>query len=234
MLRIPEDDGVSKLPRHEPERTCIVSRTVRPPDELIRFVIGPDQEVVPDLKHRLPGRGVWVSAEAGAVTEAVRRRLFSRAFKGEVRAAPDLAEQIEEALRRDLRQALSLANKAGSVVSGFTKVEAAIREQAIAALLHSAEAAEDGRRKLRQALRKRFGEAISGIPVIAELSGEELDLALGRSHVIHAGLVAGAGSDGFLVRWHRLRRYRGSAADMAGLQGEPGDPTRPQESERNE
>lgn len=207
------------LPRHEPERTCIVSRTVRSPDELIRFVIGPDQEVVPDLKHRLPGRGVWVSAEAQAVGEAVRRRLFSRAFKAEVRAAPDLAEQIAEALRRDLKQALALANKAGMVVTGFTKVEIAIREKTIAALLHSAEAAEDGRRKLAGALRKRLGDAISGIPVIAELTGEELDLALGRSHVIHAGLVAGAGSDGFLARWRRLRAYRGSAADTFGFQG---------------
>ena len=224
------------MPRREPERTCIVSRAVRPPGELIRFVIGPDRDVVPDLKHRLPGRGVWVSAEAQAVGEAVRRRLFSRAFKGEVRAAPDLASQIEAALRRDLQQALSLANKAGAVVSGFTKVEIAIRESGLAALLHSAEAAEDGRRKLNQALRKRYGDAISGIPVIAEFTGEELDLALGRSHVIHAGLVAGAGSDGFLARWRKLCTYRGSAVDPSGVQVDPGDtPLRnPQEPERNE
>ena len=224
------------MPRHEPERTCIVSRETRRPEELIRFVIGPDKDVVPDLKHRLPGRGVWVSANARAVGEAVRGRLFGRAFKSEVRAAPDLAQQIEQALRRDLVQALSLANKAGGVVSGFAKVEAAIRETGIAALLHAAEAAEDGRRKLNGALRKRFGDAISGIPVIAELSGDELDLALGRSHVIHAGLVAGAGSDGFLARWRKLCTYRGSAVDPSGVQGEPGDILlrNPQEPERNE
>ena len=214
------------MPRREPERTCIVSRETRPPDELIRFVVGPDREVVPDLKHRLPGRGVWVLAEASAVAEAVRRRLFGRAFKAEVKAAPDLAAQIEEALRRDLRQTLSLANKAGAIVNGFAKVEAAIRETEIAALLHAAEAAEDGRRKLSQALRKRFGDAISEIPVIAEFTGEELDLALGRSHVIHACLVAGAGSDGFLARWRRLRSYRGLAPHTSGLQGESGDPAR--------
>ena len=214
------------MPRREPERTCIVSRETRPPDEMIRFVVGPDREVVPDLKHRLPGRGVWVSAEATAVGEAVRRRLFGRAFKAEVLVPPDLAERIEEALRQDLRQTLSLANKAGAVVSGFTKVEVAIREREIAALLHAREAAEDGRRKLAQALRKQWGDAISAIPVVAELTGEELDLALGRSNVIHAGLVAGAGSDGFLARWRRLRSYRGLATDTSGLQGEAGDPTR--------
>jgi uncharacterized protein len=212
------------LPRREPERTCIVSRTVRPPDEMIRFVVGPEGEVVPDLKHRLPGRGVWVSAEASAVAEAVRRQLFGRAFKAEVRTAPDLAERIEGMLRRDLHQALSLANKAGAVVSGFVKVETAIREGGVVALLHSAEAAQDGRRKLAAALRKRFGETIYGIPVIAEFTGEELDLALGRSHVIHAGLVAGAGSGGFLVRWRKLCTYRGLAVEP-GLQEEPGDPT---------
>jgi hypothetical protein len=139
-------------------------------------------------------------------------------------------------LRRDLKQALSLANKAGAVVSGFTKVESAIREGGVVALLHAAEAAEDGRRKLNGALRKRFGDAISAIPVIAELAGEELDLALGRSHVIHAGLVAGAGSGGFLVRWRRLQAYRGLAVDASGLQGESGEPSlrNAQEPERNE
>jgi predicted RNA-binding protein YlxR (DUF448 family) len=202
---------------------------------LIRFVVGPDGQVVPDLKGKLPGRGAWVSATAEAVGQAVKRRAFSRAFKAEVRAAPDLAGQIDEALRRDLKQALSLANKAGAVVAGFTKVETAIRETGLAALLHAAEAAEDGRRKLGQALRKRLGDAISEFPVIAELTGEELGLALGRSHVIHAGLVAGAGSDGFLARWRRLRTYRGLAAPTSGLQGESGDPIfEPQEPERNE
>ncbi len=212
------------MPRHEPERTCIVTRRTAPPAELIRFVVGPDDQVVPDLKGNLPGRGAWVTAKAEAVKEAVKRRAFTRAFKAEVGAAPDLADQIEEALRRDLKQALSLANKAGAVVSGFTKVEIVVREGGIAALIHSAEAAEDGRRKLAGALRKRYGDAISGIPVIAELTGEELDLALGRSHVIHAGLVAGAGSGGFLARWRKLCTYRGLAVAETGLQGESGDP----------
>jgi predicted RNA-binding protein YlxR (DUF448 family) len=208
--------------RHEPERTCIVSRATRPPNQLIRFVIGPGNEVVPDLKRRLPGRGVWVSATAEAVNEAVQRRLFNRAFKGEVKACPDLAARIEQALRQDLAQGLSLANKAGAVVTGFAKVEAAIRDGDIAALLHAADAAEDGRRKLEGVLRKRFGATISAIPVIGELTGEEMDLALGRSHVIHAALVAGAGSDGFLARWRRFRSYIGAGADHADLHREAG------------
>jgi predicted RNA-binding protein YlxR (DUF448 family) len=212
------------LPRSEPERTCIVSRTVRPSAELIRFVLGPENQVFPDLKQKLPGRGVWVTARRDAVEEAVRRRLFSRALKAEAKAPATLAEDVEQALRLDLRQFLSLANKAGTVITGFSKVESAITEKPVVALIHAAEAAEDGQRKLAGPLRKRLGDAISTFPVIRELSIHELDLALGRSHVIHAALVAGAGSDGFLTRWRRYRSYCGSEAEQAGLSSEPGNP----------
>jgi ribosomal protein L30E len=158
------------------------------------------------------------------VEEAVRRRLFSRAFKAEAKAPATLVADIEAALRTDVRQALSFANKAGDVLTGFGKVESAIAEKPIVALIHATEAAEDGRRKLTNGLRKRFGDAISGFPVITDLSNDELGLALGRSHVIHAALVAGAGSDGFLTRWHRYRSYRGIDADQAGPAGGTGDP----------
>ena len=213
------------MPRHEPERTCIVTREAKTPAGLIRFVLGPDQQVYPDLKHKLPGRGVWITARATLVEEAVRRRLFSRAFKTEAKASDTLAGDIGRLLRDDLRQGLSLANKAGSVITGFHKVESVITDKPIVALIHAAEAAEDGRRKIANQLRKRLGEAISHFPVIQELSNDELDLALGRSHVIHAALVAGAGSDGFLNRWHRYRLFRGIGADQTGLDNETGEPT---------
>ena len=213
------------MPRHEPERTCIVTREAKSPAELIRFVLGPDGQVVPDLRHKLPGRGVWVTARADMVAEAAKRRLFSRAFKTEARAPETLAQDIERLLREDLRQGLALANKAGTVITGFHKVESAITDKPIVALIHAAEAAEDGRRKLANQLRKRLGEAISSFPVIQELPIGELDLALGRSHVIHAALVAGAGSDGFLNRWHRYRIFCGIGADQTGLGNETGEPT---------
>jgi uncharacterized protein len=208
------------MPRHEPERTCIVTREVRSPEALIRFVAAPDGTVVADLRHRLPGRGAWVTATADAVRQAVKRRLFARAFKAQVHIPATLADDIEAALRQDLRQALSLANKAGAVVSGFAKVEAAVATGAVAALVHASEAAEDGRRKLAQALRKRFGDAISAFPVVDDLAGPELDLALGRPNVIHAAVVAGPGGDGFLARWRRLRFYLGAGVDEAALTSE--------------
>ena len=225
------------MPRQEPERTCIVTRVVRPPGEMIRFVLGPDARVVPDLRQRLPGRGVWVSAEKALVEDAVKRRLFARAFKAQVAVSPDLADEIERLLRDDLRQGLSLANKAGNVIAGFAKVESAVAQGSLAALIHAAEAAEDGRRKIAGQLRKRLGDAILDVPVIQELSNHELGLALGRSHVIHAALVAGAGSDGFLTRWHRYRSYRGIDAGQTGSSDSgAGEPTfmEPAGSERND
>jgi predicted RNA-binding protein YlxR (DUF448 family) len=224
------------LARHEPERTCIVTRAVLPADGLIRFVLGPEARVFADLRHKLPGRGVWVTARRDLVQEAVKRRLFARAFKSEVTVPATLADDIAVSLREDLRQGLALANKAGVVITGFAKLESALSEKPVIALLHATEAAEDGRRKLANQLRKRLGSAISAFPVIQDLSNDELGLALGRANVIHAALVAGAGSDGFLNRWHRYRTYCGIEADLTGLETETGEPTntQPAGSERNE
>lgn len=193
-------------------RTCIVTRVAQAPDAMIRFVRGPDGAVVPDLRGKLPGRGAWVSAKRDAVATAVKKNLFSRAFKGPSPAGPDLPDRIGEALRADLRQAISLANKAGSIVAGFGKVEAAIgADPGVAAVIHAAEASPDGRRKIAAALMRRHGQAISGIPIVDDLSEDELDMALGRDHVIHAALVAGAGAAGCLSRWRRLRSFEGAA-----------------------
>jgi predicted RNA-binding protein YlxR (DUF448 family) len=200
---------------HE-ERLCVVSREAKDPDELIRFVVGPDDKLVPDLRRRLPGRGVWVTGTAAAVKEAVRRRAFGRSLKAEVVTSPALVEEVEALLRRDAVQALALANKAGAVVTGFGKVEEAAAKGNVVALLHAREAAPDGRRKLAQALRRGRGEAAAGI-VIADLFHEaDLDLALGRSHVIHAALIAGPGSDGFLARLRKLARYVANDEPAAG------------------
>lgn len=200
------------MPRREQRRTCIATREVREPDELIRFAVSPQGDVVPDLKGRLPGRGAWVSARRDAVETALRRKAFARAFKISVNAPADMADRIEADLAIDLRQALALANKAGCVVTGFHKVEGAIASGDVVALIHAAEAAADGRRKIAQALRRCLGDGAETIPVIDFLSGDDLDLALGRSRVIHAALVAGAGSRGFLERWRRLCVFRGSIA----------------------
>ena len=147
------------LPTRERRRSApVVTRQIRAPDELIRFVLGPDNAVVPDLKRKLPGRGVWVGLSRALVAQAVKKQLFSRGLRQKASASPDLPDLIETLLRRDAAQGLALANKAGLVTTGFAKVESAIASGKIAALVHAVDGAPDGKRKLRQALRRRFGD----------------------------------------------------------------------------
>ena len=204
----PTEEGLPA--ENGPERTCIVTRATGPKDGLIRFVVGPDRIVVPDIRARLPGRGAWVSAEADTLRLAFRRKSFGRAFKTEVSVGPDLVEQVDSLLEADALQALSLANKAGLVTCGTSKVEEAIATKSLAGLLHAREAAEDGLRKLEAALRRRLGEAAASLSRVQIFGSGQLDLALGRTHVIHASLAAGAASEGFISRSRRLERFRGS------------------------
>lgn len=200
-----------------PERMCAVTRRVSPPEGLIRFVAGPDRAVVPDLRRKLPGRGVWVTATAEAVREAVRRKVFGRGLRAEAVPAPDLAERVEALLLRDGLQSLSLANKAGKVVTGFDKVEAALRVGQALAVLHAREAAPDGRRKLAQAAhRSAMERGAEAAKLISPFLEEEMGLALGRSHVIHAALIAGAVSESCLSRCRALMIYRGFGTEPEG------------------
>jgi uncharacterized protein len=204
------------------ERTCLVTRTKGSPEGMIRFVVGPDATVVPDIRHKLPGRGVWITAHAEKIAEAVRRQAFSRGFKVKVTASEALPEQVGELLTRDCLQALALANKAGQVVTGFAKVEEAISKGNVVALLHAEEAGSDGVRKLAQALRRRSNEAGGekiGLQQINLFTSLQLDLALGRTNVIHAALTAGAMSRSFIARCRRLDFYRaaGQPAESGSL-----------------
>jgi predicted RNA-binding protein YlxR (DUF448 family) len=194
------------------ERLCLVTREVKPIADMIRFVVGPDGEVLADLKRKLPGRGVWITATRKAVAEAVKRNVFRRGFRQDVKVPADFVERLEDRLRRHALDALSIAHKAGRVVQGFAKVEAAMTAGPGVAVIHAAEAASDGMRKLAQAgARARATRRDPENEAFAEIRGftsAQLDLALGRSNVVHAALLAGPASDTFLARWHLLDRFR--------------------------
>ena len=204
------------------ERLCVATREVRPVADLIRFVIGPNGEAVPDLKRTLPGRGVWVTASREILGEAIKRKAFARGFKRDVRLPADLIERTGRLLEQSVLDALAIAAKAGSVVSGFAKVENALAHDHVMALLHAAEAAPDGVKKLNAALHRNPKSA--SVPVIEALTGPQLDLALGRPNVIHAALLAGPVSDTFLTRLRRLERFR--TGDLGTSEGkQAGTPT---------
>ncbi|MFT4120802.1 RNA-binding protein [Bradyrhizobium sp.] len=206
----PELDHGPRTERSATMRMCAVSREVRPIDELIRFVVSPQGDIVPDLKRKLPGRGIWISASRQAVAEAVRRHQFSKAFKRELRTPPTLPADTETLLVRSVTEALGIAAKAGQIVAGFGKVESALREGTVEALIHASDGAADGIRKLDMLARQNDGNrgAKPPIPIVTALKSAELDLALTRSNVIHAALLAGPASRSFLSRSQMLVRYR--------------------------
>jgi len=195
------------------ERHCALTRQLKPVGELIRFVVGPAGEVVPDIKRKLPGRGIWISGSRAAVEEAVKRNVFARGFKRNVRVAPDLAAAAERLMERSALDALAIVGKAGQVVGGFSKVEAALREDDVKALIHASDAAGDGRRKLNAALHRETREKPREIAIVDIFSGGQLDLALNRPNVVHAALLAGPASETFLARAKRLQSFRNSPAN---------------------
>jgi predicted RNA-binding protein YlxR (DUF448 family) len=221
MLAIadPDLDNGPRTDRSATMRMCAVTRQVRPIEELIRFVVAPSGEVIPDLKRKLPGRGLWVSASRQTLAEAVRRHQFSKGFKREVRVPATLPADTEALLVRSTTDALAMAAKARQVISGFGKVEDALTSRQaraqVEALIHASDGAADGIRKLDAVLRQNavVNDKPNQIPVVTALTSEQLDLALGRSNVIHAALLAGPASKTFLSRSQILVRYRMADAD---------------------
>jgi predicted RNA-binding protein YlxR (DUF448 family) len=194
---------------------CIVTRRRDPPEAMIRFVRAPDGVLTPDIRARLPGRGAWVTARADVVAEALKKRAFARQLKAEVAASPTLAADVDRLLEADCLQSLALANKAGAVTTGFGKVCDALGKGGVAALLEARDGSAEGRRKLAQAARRAAtGEGPSAEPpaTIALFDSMQLDLALGRTNVIHAALSPGRPAQAFLARCRRLSGYRGENA----------------------
>jgi predicted RNA-binding protein YlxR (DUF448 family) len=207
MLAASADIELDHGPRlSERERLCVVTRTVRPIDEMIRFVVDPNGEVVCDLKSKLPGRGVWVTATQDTLEQAIKRKVFARGFKRDVRLPADLVEKTKALLVRAVVDALAIAGKGSFAVTGFAKVESALAHNDVVALLHAVEAAADGVKKLDAAAARRHRDP----PVLVSraLTTAQLDLALGRPNVIHAALLAGPSTDTFLARLRRLARFQ--------------------------
>ncbi|MBP0618084.1 RNA-binding protein [Jiella sp. KSK16Y-1] len=204
-------------------RTCIVTRQSLDAADLIRFVRGPDNQVVPDLSRRLPGRGAHVSLSRKAVEEAVKRKSFARAFRAEVVMPADLGAMVDRLLVRQVAGSLGLARKAGQLVTGAAKVEASMRSGRAICLVQASDAAEDGLRKIDAA--RRAGERGTGrrMPGFRLLDANEMSLALGGWNVIHAAILAGHAGSAVLKRLEALAKYRGENPMEAADGAEDGD-----------
>jgi len=186
------------------ERRCIVSGECREEADLIRFVVGPEDQVVPDLGAKLPGRGMWVSATRENVALALNKGLFSRAAKAKVTASDDLADQIEAQLLKRISNGLGLAAKAGALTTGFEKVREGLKSGVFSVLLEASDGSADGRDKIF-ALAHGLGKKVL---VLGCLTAEEMSLALGRTNVIHAALSTGSLARRLEIDVHRLKGFR--------------------------
>ena len=165
-----------------PERKCIATGEAVPKRGMIRFVVSPDGQVVPDILERLPGRGIWVSADRAALELTVKKNLFSRAAPQQVAVPEDLVDRVEAALTRRLTDLIALSRKGGNAVAGFEKVKDWLATRKIAVLLQASDGSERGKSKLWTPEGARY---------FSVLTARELGLAFGRQSVIHGALAAG-------------------------------------------
>lgn len=188
--------------RTSPIRTCIATGETGAPERMIRFVVGPEGDVVPDLARRLPGRGLWVKAERAAVERAVAKNLFAKAARASVKPAADLAERVERLLLERALADLSRARRAGRAVSGFVKVEQMMGQRRAGLLIVADEADGDGLGKLKA----------SGLPIARLGDAAALGGIFGREQAVYVAVARDDAGGAFIERIEtgaaRWRGYR--------------------------
>ena len=162
------------------ERTCLLTGTPLPKEKLIRFVIGPDGALCPDIAEKLGGRGVWLTANADVVAKALTSKIWHRGFKKTPTIAPNFVENLEHLLKDRCLHLLGLANRAGCVVFGFEKIKDATTGGDLFALVQ----ATDG----SAAEEERLQSLAKNLPVVKALSAAELGQILGRETCVHLAL----------------------------------------------
>ena len=181
-----------------PERRCLVTGEVQPKAGLVRFVVGPEGQVVPDILGKLPGRGMWVTSTRATI-EAAKKGQFARAAKAPVTVPEGLAAEVERQLARRVVDLIALARKAGLAICGFEKVKSALAAENVRVLLQASDGSERGKSKLWTPTGARY---------FGCLTAQELGLAFGRQSVIHGALSAGGLSDRVVEDAARLRGMR--------------------------
>jgi uncharacterized protein len=213
-MRNPQNDP---LEAHIPERTCILSRRTAPREALIRLALSPDGEVAPDVRARAPGRGAWIGVTRAELDAAYAKGklkgALARAFKADARIPADLGERIAAALRQAALDRLGMEARAGNLINGSDRVETAARAGKVHLLVHSADAGEDGRRRLDQAWRVGGGGP-RGLVFPEERT--ILSMALGRENVVHIALTDPAAARRVS---HAIDRWLAFIEPDAGLEG---------------
>ncbi len=219
-----DEASIADEPDAGPQRRCIVTRARLPKEAMIRFVIGPDRSVVPDLAARLPGRGIWLSAQGDVIETARIRGAFAKAARGPVTVPPDLTSGLQGSLELRIGEFLGLARRAGQAVCGFQKA----REWLMAGRAGLVVEASDGSAAERARFLGRHADATAGdaasgdanpraaIRVIAPLDGARLGAVFGRDHVVHVAIARGRLAERIAMEAGRL-----AGVSARGSLGEP-------------
>ncbi len=202
--------GASKDRADGAERKCLATGEVQPTHGLIRFVVGPDAQVVPDILGKLPGRGMWVSADRKALETAVKKGLFSRSAKQPVKVPEDLVSEVEKQLARRVVDLISMQRKAGKAVAGYEKVKGWLQTEEAEVLIQAVDGSGRGKSKLST---PHYGHYIGC------LTADELGLAFGRQTVIHGALASGGLTQRVVEEAHRLNGVRENEAGSGQPKG---------------
>jgi predicted RNA-binding protein YlxR (DUF448 family) len=202
--------GVSKDRSGGPERKCLATGEAQPKSGLVRFVMGPEAQVVPDISDKLPGRGVYVAAQREALEQAVKKKLFARGFKAQVTVREGLVDEVERQILRRMVDLISLARKSGDAVSGYEKVKDWLLKEEAEVLIQAVDGSGRGKSKLST---PHFGRYIGC------LTADELGMAFGRQTVIHAALASGGLSKRVVEEAQRLQGMRNMVGGKGRTEG---------------
>ena len=197
-------DAIDAVEETGPLRRCIVTGDRLPREAMLRFVVGPDGKIVPDLAASLPGRGFWLTAAREVVAQALKKRAFARAARRPVEVDTALADQIEALLVRRCCDDIGLGRRAGAALMGFEKVSTALRNGGVGLLIAASDGAADGRRKV--------AALAPDIAIVAVLTAAELGQAFGRDHVVHASVGRGKLAERLRIDASRLAGFRVAVA----------------------
>ncbi|MEP2919604.1 RNA-binding protein [Sulfitobacter sp.] len=197
--------GASKDRESGAERKCIATGEVQPKYRMVRFVVGPDGQVVPDILGKLPARGIWVTANRAALETAAKKGLFARSAKQPVKVPEDLVEQVEAQLARRTVELISMQRKAGKAVAGYEKVKTWLQTEEALVLIQAVDGSGRGKSKLST---PHYGHYIGC------LTADELGLAFGRQTVIHGALASGGLTLRVVEEAHRLNGVRKNEAGI--------------------
>ena len=198
-------DGARKMrvadATREAVRRCLVTGETAPRRELLRFVVGPGDEVMPDVLGTLPGRGLWLRARRDIVAAACARNHFARAARRPVATPAELPERVEALLAQRCVDILGLARRAGQAVSGFEKVRGWLGAGRAGVLVTASDGAPRASAKL--------GAAEHAPARIDVLRAAELARAFGRERVVHVAVAPGALAERLRLEAARLGGFRG-------------------------